>query len=63
MITVDDLRGIYIVKNHPKYMNGEWSEDQVLRHFLECFEYGQHVDGVVSIRLDSIFYYKIYYYY
>jgi len=56
VITVDDLRGIYIVKNHPKYMNGEWSEDQVLRHFLECFEYGQHVDGVVSIRLDCIFY-------
>ncbi len=48
-ITVDDLRGVYVVKNHPKYMNGEWSEDQVLRHFLDCFDYGMHKDGVVSI--------------
>jgi Ca2+-binding EF-hand superfamily protein len=48
-ITVDDLRGVYIVKSHPKYMNGEWSEDQVLQHFLDCFDYGMHKDGVVSI--------------
>ncbi len=43
------MRGVYIVKNHPKYMNGQWDEDQVLRHFLECFEMGHHVDGIVSI--------------
>lgn len=49
VITVEDLRGIYVVKNHPKYMNGTWSEDQVLRHFLDCFDYGQHKDGVVRI--------------
>jgi Ca2+-binding EF-hand superfamily protein len=47
-ITVDDLRGVYVVKSHPKYMNGEWNEDQVLRHFLDCFDYGKHKDGVVS---------------
>ncbi|CAF3899189.1 unnamed protein product [Rotaria sp. Silwood2] len=51
-ITVDDLRGLYIVKNHPKYMNGEWSEDQVLRHFLDCFDYGNHKDGVCVRRQE-----------
>ncbi|CAF1648364.1 unnamed protein product, partial [Didymodactylos carnosus] len=45
-ITVDDLRGVYTVKSHPKYMNGEWSEDQVLRQFLDCFDYGIHKDGI-----------------
>ncbi|CAF1403394.1 unnamed protein product [Rotaria sp. Silwood1] len=56
-ITVEDLRGVYIVKNHPKYMNGEWSEDQVLRHFLDCFDYGKHKDGVVT-RDEFIDYYS-----
>jgi hypothetical protein len=50
-ITVDDLRGVYIVKNHPKYQNGTWDEDRVLRHFLDCFDYGPHKDGVVCIRI------------
>jgi len=53
-ITVEDLRGVYIVKSHPKYMNGEWSEDQVLRHFLDCFDYGKHKDGIVSILFNII---------
>jgi hypothetical protein len=35
-------------------MNGEWSEDQVLRHFLDCFDYGTHKDGVVSIIFNVI---------
>ncbi|CAF1029349.1 unnamed protein product [Adineta ricciae] len=47
-ITVEDLRGIYNVKNHPKYMNGTWSEDEVLRNFLDCFDYGTHKDGIVT---------------
>lgn len=56
-ITVEDLRGVYIVKNHPKYMNGEWSEDQVLRQFLDCFDYGKHKDGKVT-RDEFIDYYS-----
>ncbi|UJR21992.1 hypothetical protein I4U23_025060 [Adineta vaga] len=56
-ITVEDLRGVYTVKNHPKYMNGEWSEDQVLRHFLDCFDYGKHKDGVVT-REEFVDYYS-----
>lgn len=56
-ITVDDLRGVYIAKHHPKYMNGEWSEDQVLRHFLDCFDMGHHKDGIVT-REEFIDYYS-----
>ncbi|CAF0912184.1 unnamed protein product [Adineta steineri] len=56
-ITVDDLRGVYIVKNHPKYQNGTWSEDQVLAHFLDTFDYGTHKDGVVT-RDEFIDYYS-----
>jgi hypothetical protein len=32
-------------------MNGEWSEEQVLRQFLDCFDYAHHKDGVVSIYI------------
>ncbi|CAF2612766.1 unnamed protein product [Rotaria sp. Silwood2] len=55
-LTIEDLRGVYNVKTHPKYMNGEWSEDQVLRHFLDCFDYGKHKDGVVT-REEFVDYY------
>ncbi len=51
---MEDLRGVYVVKNHPKYMNGEWSEDQVLRHFLDVFDMGKHKDGVVSICIHVL---------
>ncbi|CAF1101762.1 unnamed protein product [Rotaria sordida] len=56
-LTVEDLRGVYNVQKHPKYMNGEWSEDQVLRHFLDCFDYGKHKDGIVT-REEFIDYYS-----
>jgi hypothetical protein len=36
-------------------MNGEWSEEKVLQHFLDCFDIGKHKDGVVSIVLNIIF--------
>ena len=52
-ITVEDLKGIYIVSKHPKYMNGEWSEEQVLRQFLDCFDYGTHKDGKVNLTAES----------
>ena len=51
---MEDLRGVYIVKNHPKYMNGEWKEDQVLRQFLDAFDYGKHKDGKVRIVLSLL---------
>ncbi|XP_076810494.1 calcyphosin-like protein [Clavelina lepadiformis] len=48
VITTDDLRGVYNVKQHPKYLNGEWSEDQIFRKFLENFETPDDPDGVVT---------------
>ncbi|XP_042365913.1 calcyphosine-like b isoform X3 [Plectropomus leopardus] len=45
VITIDDLRGVYNAKYHPKYQNGEWSEDQVFRKFLDSFDSPYDKDG------------------
>ena len=37
-VTIDDLRGVYDVKNHPKYMNGEATEEELYIKFLANFE-------------------------
>jgi calcyphosin len=48
-LTVDDLRGVYNGKKHPKYLNGQWTEDQVLAEWLRSFTGpGKTFDGVVS---------------
>ena len=46
-ITVEDLKGVYCVKKHPKYMNGEWTEDQCLKQFLDSFDSVDNKDGRV----------------
>ena len=33
-----DLRGVYDVKNHPKYLNGEATEEDLYTKFLQNFE-------------------------
>jgi len=38
VVTIDDLRGVYDVKNHPKYLNGEATEEDLYRKFLGNFE-------------------------
>ncbi|CAL8278881.1 unnamed protein product [Merluccius merluccius] len=48
VITVDDLRGVYNVKNHPKFQNGEWTEDQIFRKFLDSFDSPNDKDGKVT---------------
>lgn len=49
VITVEDLKGVYNVKNHPKYLNGEMTEEQVFTKFLESFEAGSdQIDGKVT---------------
>jgi len=47
-ITVDDLKGVYNVKKNPKYLNGEMTEEQCLRKFLDTFDIESHRDGIVT---------------
>ncbi|KAL2100113.1 hypothetical protein ACEWY4_004507 [Coilia grayii] len=48
VITIEDLRGVYNAKNHPKYLNGEWTEEQVFRKFLDSFDSPDDKDGQVT---------------
>ena len=46
---------MYNVKAHPKYQNGEMTEEQIFRKFLNTFEVGSNeVDGTVSLRFNSV---------
>ncbi|XP_030323179.1 calcyphosin-like protein isoform X2 [Calypte anna] len=45
VVTVEDLRGVYNAKHHPKYQNGDWTEDQVFRAFLDNFDTPYDKDG------------------
>jgi len=47
IISVEDLRGVYNVKNNPKYLSGVLTEEQVLNRFLQNFEKDGLVDGKV----------------
>ena len=47
-VTVADLKGVYNVSRHPKYLSGEWNEHRCLQEFLECFDSPGDQDGVVS---------------
>ncbi|XP_043925919.1 calcyphosin-like protein isoform X3 [Protopterus annectens] len=49
VVTIEDLRGVYNAKHHPKYQNGEWTEDQVFRSFLDNFDSPYDKDGVLYV--------------
>ncbi|XP_067109868.1 calcyphosine-like a [Osmerus mordax] len=48
VVTVEDLRGVYNAKQHPKYKSGQWTEDQVFLSFLESFDSPNNKDGKVT---------------
>ena len=41
------LCSVYNASKHPKYMNGEWTEEQVFRTFLDSFDSPDDKDGKV----------------
>ncbi|XP_005110446.1 calcyphosin-like protein isoform X2 [Aplysia californica] len=47
VVTIEDLKGVYSASKHPKYLSGEWTEDQVLRQFLDSFD-SQDKDGKIT---------------
>ncbi|KAL2097104.1 hypothetical protein ACEWY4_006311 [Coilia grayii] len=47
-VTVEDLQGVYNSQHHPKFKNGEWSEEQVFRSFLDSFDSPYNKDGKVT---------------
>ena len=49
-VTVEDLHGVYNVKNHKKYLSGEWTEDECLKEFLDSFDSPNDKDGKVRTQ-------------
>uniref|UniRef100_A0A1B0G0F6 EF-hand domain-containing protein n=1 Tax=Glossina morsitans morsitans TaxID=37546 RepID=A0A1B0G0F6_GLOMM len=48
-ITVDDLKNVYSVREHPKYQSGEKTEDELLTEFLNNFEGNRgNNDGTIT---------------
>ncbi|KAK2721938.1 hypothetical protein QYM36_002491 [Artemia franciscana] len=48
VITIEDLRGVYSVTQHPKYLSGESTENEILGKFLSNFESTPSPDGKVT---------------
>lgn len=56
-ITPADLKHVFSVRDHPKYLSGEMTEGEILTLFLKNFEAGApNPDGIVT-REEFINYY------
>jgi Ca2+-binding EF-hand superfamily protein len=49
-VTIDDVKRVYNAEKHPKYLNGEWTKDDVFRHFLVSFDSPYEPDGIVTLE-------------
>ncbi|RTG80103.1 uncharacterized protein DC041_0010468 [Schistosoma bovis] len=47
-LRIEDLKGVYNVKNHPKFINGEKTEDEILVEFLKTFQPQNNADEVIT---------------
>ncbi|WAQ95812.1 CAPSL-like protein [Mya arenaria] len=58
VLETDDLKIVYSsnARKHPKYMSGEWTEEQVLRNFLDSIDTPGNPDGKVT-REEFLNYY------
>jgi len=49
VITLEDVKNVYSVKEHPKYQTGEMTEDEILTQFLHNFDGGRgNQDGILT---------------
>lgn len=48
VVTLEDLKGVYSVNNHPKFQSGEMTEEDILNTVLKKFENNTSVDGKVT---------------
>ena len=57
-VTIEDLRGVYDVRNHPKYLNGEATEEELYIKFLANFETnglsGKTEEGVGDGQVNNL---------
>lgn len=52
VLTIDDLRGVYCARKHPKVLSGEITSDQALQIFLDSFE-GSQGNRDKKVTLDE----------
>ncbi|KAH8863130.1 Calcyphosin-like protein [Schistosoma japonicum] len=56
-LRIEDLKGVYNVKHHPKYINGEKTEDEILVEFLKTFQPQNNADEIIT-REEFLNYYS-----
>eukprot|EP00118_Oscarella_pearsei_P024752 m.306719 g.306719 ORF g.306719 m.306719 type:complete len:191 (+) comp41531_c0_seq1:88-660(+) len=48
IVTVDDLKGVYDHRHHPKFTSGQWTSQQVFENFLDQFDSPKDKDHKIT---------------